>query len=208
MVRPLVPHAAAPPDRARSHPRAQRRHAVEVRLAVGTGRHPHSGALDSHPVDPVGEERLAPKEELVVVPAAVESGREAGEAVEIQLALEGRELRLLEVLGHDDLHELLRLVDDDWYNEEAEERESGSPKSRYIRTCGHRTTNANAPAIPLWPENEPQWGWPKNRRQQNSSRNRPQCYFRQRDHFKPEANKARHQNIITSAFQPDLKSWL
>ena len=53
------------------------------------------------------------QEQLVVIASAVFSLGDPRESVQVQLALEGGQLRLLEILRHNRVDELLRLVKDE-----------------------------------------------------------------------------------------------
>lgn len=88
-------------------------HGVEVGLGVGIRRGRGAVALDLGPLDVLGEEGTALEEELVVVGAGVRSTGKPLEAVQIQLTLEAGEFALVEILGHDEVGELLRLVDEE-----------------------------------------------------------------------------------------------
>lgn len=88
-------------------------HGVEVGLGVGIRRGTGAVALDLGPLDVLSEEGAALEEELVVVGAGVRSTGEPLEAVQIQLTLEAGEFALVEKLGHNDVGEFLRLVDDE-----------------------------------------------------------------------------------------------
>ena len=55
----------------------------------------------------VGQTDLASQEKFVIVPALIQTAGETAETVEVQLPLEAGHFALLEVLGHDVVHEFL-----------------------------------------------------------------------------------------------------
>lgn len=61
----------------------------------------------------IRQANLTPQEHLVVVPALVQSARQPIKAIQVQLTLETRHLRLLEVVWHDVLDKFLGLVYDE-----------------------------------------------------------------------------------------------
>mmetsp|Transcript_5003 Transcript_5003/g.14562 ORF Transcript_5003/g.14562 Transcript_5003/m.14562 type:complete len:227 (+) Transcript_5003:1105-1785(+) len=91
--------------------RIRRGHLVEVWLGLRIGRLLVAGPLDLLPLHSHAELRTPAKEELMVVRACIRTLRESTEAVQVELPLEGRELGLSEVLGHDVLSEVLGLAD-------------------------------------------------------------------------------------------------
>ena len=88
-------------------------HGVEVWFGVGVRCGPGAVALDLGPLDVLGEEGTALEKELAVVRAGIRAAGDTLESVQIQLPLEAGELALIEVLGHDVVGELLRLVDEE-----------------------------------------------------------------------------------------------
>lgn len=73
-------------------------HVIEVRFGLWVGSGSHSSSLHLHTVNLWKQARLPSKKALVVVAAAVGSSGESGEAVEIELSLERRDFRDVEVM--------------------------------------------------------------------------------------------------------------
>ena len=89
-------------------------HHVEVWFRVWRGRRPDPRPFDTRPLDLRGQERPSPEEARVVIRPTVQPvSRQPFESIQGQLALERRQLGVLEVQRKDFRDELLRFLDEE-----------------------------------------------------------------------------------------------
>mmetsp|Transcript_25598 Transcript_25598/g.55999 ORF Transcript_25598/g.55999 Transcript_25598/m.55999 type:complete len:202 (+) Transcript_25598:514-1119(+) len=86
---------------------------VEIGLLVRPGCPSDPGTLNLDPHHGTGELRHTTEEEIVMISVLIFSLRDAAEAVQVELSLEGWEFTLLEVDGHDVLDEVLWTMNDE-----------------------------------------------------------------------------------------------
>jgi hypothetical protein len=103
-------------------------HFVEIGLTLGAAGGLEASSLNLGADHLLAQVWLSAEEELVVVAAGIVTAGKTGESVEVELALERGQLGLTEVLGHDMVHELLWLVN----NEAASVRLPGDNRGQTV----------------------------------------------------------------------------